>query len=122
MGILSKIMAFTGSEPTDPMKQAMQIGNLFVGLDVTFLHDTCSSLVPHTEITAGCTLTIIGMIQSSSDPYAWWVQLAIPLQDDPEDPPITFSLAELFEVTDLGFVLSATGGVELAHDHFPRYI
>jgi len=104
------------------MKHAMEIGTLFTGLDVTFLHDTCSSLVPHTEVMAGCTLTIVGMIQSSSDPYHWWVQLAIPEQDDPEDLPITISIAELFEVTDLGFVLSACGGVELAQVHFSRYI
>ena len=122
MGITSKIMAFTGSEPTETMKQAMKIGSLFVGLDVTFLNDAISSGDQQTEVLAGCTLTIVGMVQSSSDPYAWSVQLAVLEQDDPEDPPIIFSIEKLFEVTDLGFVLRASGGVELAQAHFSRYI
>jgi len=100
----------------------MELGGLFVGLDVTFLHDTCSSLVPHTDITAGSTLTIVGMIQSCADPYMWWVQLAIPAQDDPQDLPITLSVAQLFECSDLGFALQCSGGLELVQAHFSRYL
>jgi len=122
MGIISKIMGSTGCEPTKAMKHAMELGSMFVGLDVTFLHDTCSSRVPYTEILAGSTLTIIGMIQSSSDQYMWNVELGIPEQDDPEDLPVILTVAELFEATDLGFVLSASGGIELAKVHFSRYI
>jgi len=122
MGIISKIMGSTGCEPTKAMKHAMELGTLFVGLDVTFLHDTVSGRIPYTDITAGSTLTIIGMIQSSSDPYMWNVELGIPDQDDPEDLPILLTVAELFEATDLGFVISCAGGVELAQLHFSRYI
>jgi len=104
------------------MKKAMELGTLFTGLEVTFLHDTCSSRVPHTDILAGSSLEIVGMIQSCSDPYFWLVELAIPEQDEPDQLPILLTIAELFEATDLGFVIHASGGVELAHLHFSRYI
>ena len=121
MGIFSKIMESRGLEPTEPMKAAMELGSVFTGLEVTFLHDTCSSRIPHTDILAGSTLEIVGMIQTAGDKNMWLVHLALPETDDLDELPIVLTVAEVFEATDLHFVLSTVGGLDLAKVYFPRY-
>jgi len=71
------------------------------GLQVTFLHDTCSSLCPYEPIPAGITLQVQGIMFDSpeSGPDQVMVHLAL----DDEDPSIDLgvTLSELLEVTNI---------------------
>lgn len=104
MEIFSKAMESHGSGPTEAMKKAMNLGNLYIGLNVTFLNDSDSLELPFTTVTAGSILEIIGMIQSSENPDNWTVELGLET-DDCHNMPIIFTLAKLLEVTDLQKVL-----------------
>jgi len=104
MATISKITGSTGCGPTEAMKKAMHLGNLYVGREVTFFFDTDSQDIPYTTITSGSTLTIIGLIQSSQNPENWKVELGLET-DDVHNMPIMFTLAKLLEVTDLQKVL-----------------
>lgn len=120
METTSKTTESFGLEPTESMKKAMDIGSVFTGLEVTFLFDANSRELPYTTVTAGCTLEILGMIQSS-DQKNWTVELGLET-DDVHNLPMVFTIGQLFELTDLHFVLSTVGGLDLAKVYFPRYV
>lgn len=104
--------------------QALSVGDLFNGLRLTFVFDTCSSRVPYESIDSGVTLECFGCHQASADPSSWHLHLGDGSEGtdlDPDGLMIILSISEAIEVTNIRDMLGASGKLAAAAELLPEH-
>jgi len=94
------------------MEEGQSLGDLIGGMEVTFQHETCSSLIPYERVDAGVSLEVFGLQSSAGSPGTWFVHLGDGLEGTEANPDgifIALTVDEFFEVTNAEQLLKLSG-------------